>query len=89
MRDRTAQVSDRPGGVRPGRGRQGFRAGLAAYRLDGKVCEAPEEGTKEGAQITKKGGETLEEGPPYGTLAAWTAKSPFSHPIAPMTERIQ
>jgi hypothetical protein len=48
--------------------RQEFRAELAAYRLDDKVCEAPEKGTKEGAEITKKGGETLEEGAPYSTL---------------------
>jgi hypothetical protein len=48
--------------------RQEFRAELAAYRLDDKVCETPEKGTKEGAEITKKGGETLEEGAPYSAL---------------------
>ena len=74
--------SSRPSGVRPGRCPclHELCVGFAAYRHDEKVLEAPEEGTKEGAEITTKSGEKLEEGPPYRTLMAWVAKAPFDSP---------
>jgi hypothetical protein len=65
----------RPSCFRPGRYplRHEFRAALAACGLHEKVHEAAEEGTKEGAEIAKKGGEKIEERTPCRPLIAYGA----------------
>jgi hypothetical protein len=62
----------RPSDFRPGRCplRYEFRAAFAACGLHEKVHEAAEEGTKEGAEIAKKGGEKMEETSSCRTLIA-------------------
>jgi hypothetical protein len=55
--------------------RHEFSAELAAYGLKGKIREAPEQGTKEGAESAEEDGEKVEEATPHSIVTGGVAKS--------------